>query len=517
VLLSEGPGQKAPSRRSAALIPTALGMSGLLVLYGTWFSLDWTAGHRAAVGDAFFVTMWLAVIAAAVAASRRSAGSPQLNSTWRMLAVAACACLVANLVPLAYVLAGSRPAYGVSDLLALSFYPLLIRALRRLPRMPRSPAESVRLRLDVAIVAIGGSAVVLYTLLNLTDVRGSAGTFEAGVLLAHLLGDMILLVAVARLWLGRPPRSTRGAMRLLGAGLMVFVAGDIAYGYASFGSAYHRGDPVDVLLMAAIALLAVAGAAQRSVASPEDIISAAGHRRVSRLPYCAVGIGFALLIFAQRDSGFDSMSLTLSVALLSGLVSARQFLAQHDLLNARGELTHQSLHDALTGLPNRVLVYDRAQNLLARARRNQVPAAALFVDLDGFKDVNDTFGHEAGDEFLKVVASRLSSVAREGDTVGRTGGDEFVLLLEDASMDAGPELVAERVLDVLRQPIAIPSGGERPHLTTASVGIAIGALGSARELFRDADCALHEAKRAGRNRAVLFESQMQTAVKEVVP
>jgi diguanylate cyclase (GGDEF)-like protein len=176
-----------------------------------------------------------------------------------------------------------------------------------------------------------------------------------------------------------------------------------------------------------------------------------------------------------------------------------------------GELRHQALHDALTGLPNRVLAIDRAEQMLARARRLHGPVAALYVDVDGFKDVNDTFGHAAGDELLKIVANRLASVVRDGDTAARLGGDEFVVLVEGSTLDAGPELVAERVLDVLRQPYDMNGEIGRELTLTASVGIAFGVRDSADELLRDADLALYAAKAAGRNCEVLFQAGMQTA------
>ncbi|MFI4984566.1 MAG: EAL domain-containing protein [Solirubrobacterales bacterium] len=176
-----------------------------------------------------------------------------------------------------------------------------------------------------------------------------------------------------------------------------------------------------------------------------------------------------------------------------------------------GQLRHQALHDALTGLPNRVLALDRAQQMLARARRRQIPVAALYVDIDGFKHVNDTFGHAAGDELLQIVAARLMTVVREGDTAARLGGDEFVVLLEGSPLDAGPELVAERLLDVLREPYDLSHKLGRRLSTTASIGIASGARASADELLRDADLALYQAKAAGRNRYALFKASMQIA------
>jgi diguanylate cyclase (GGDEF)-like protein/PAS domain S-box-containing protein len=174
-------------------------------------------------------------------------------------------------------------------------------------------------------------------------------------------------------------------------------------------------------------------------------------------------------------------------------------------------LRHQAFHDALTGLPNRVLALDRAEQMLARARRNSIPVAALYLDLDGFKDVNDTYGHAAGDELLRLVAARLTGLIREGDTAARLGGDEFVVLLEGSALDAGPELVAERLIEVLRPPYDMRVELGRRLSVTPSVGIALGRGGTADELLRDADVALYRAKEAGRNRYVVFESSMQTA------
>ena len=181
-----------------------------------------------------------------------------------------------------------------------------------------------------------------------------------------------------------------------------------------------------------------------------------------------------------------------------------------------GELRHQALHDALTGLPNRVLALDRAQQMLARARRQRSPVAALYVDVDGFKDINDTFGHAAGDELLRIVAERLGTLVREGDTAARLGGDEFVVLLEGSTLDAGPELVADRLLEVLRQPYELGSAAGRPLKVTASIGVAMGLRERAEELLRDADLAMYEAKQAGRNRYAVFESSMQTSSRDRV-
>jgi len=175
------------------------------------------------------------------------------------------------------------------------------------------------------------------------------------------------------------------------------------------------------------------------------------------------------------------------------------------------QLHHQAFHDSLTGLPNRALILDRTEQMLARSRRLHTPVAALFLDLDNFKDINDTLGHEAGDELLAGVAGRMTTALRDGDTVGRLGGDEFVVLVEGLSLAAGAEVVAERILGVLEPPFEI-SGSEVPLAVTASIGIAEGDRSAPGDLLRDADIALYRAKAAGKHCAVAFSPMMQEVV-----
>ncbi|MGZ6886552.1 MAG: putative bifunctional diguanylate cyclase/phosphodiesterase [Acidimicrobiia bacterium] len=179
---------------------------------------------------------------------------------------------------------------------------------------------------------------------------------------------------------------------------------------------------------------------------------------------------------------------------------------------AEEQLAHQAVYDPLTGLANRALILDRAQQMLARGERTREPIAALFIDLDNFKEVNDTFGHEVGDRLLCAVADRFSATVRSADTVGRLGGDEFVVLAEGVSVAAGPELLAERLQEVLREPFELDGPAGAAMLVTASIGIAGGVRQSAEELLRDADIALYRAKAMGKDCAALFAPEMQTAV-----
>jgi len=188
--------------------------------------------------------------------------------------------------------------------------------------------------------------------------------------------------------------------------------------------------------------------------------------------------------------------------------------ADHELGRRQEELAFMATHDSLTGLPNRTLILDRVEQMLVRSRRSQTPVAALFIDLDNFKSINDTLGHDAGDELLRAVAARLDGVVRAADTLGRLGGDEFVVIAEDLSLAAGPELIAERLLEALEQPFTLGADEGASGLTvTASVGIAAGERSTAADLLRDADIAMYRAKWDGKNRYVVFEAVMQDALK----
>jgi diguanylate cyclase (GGDEF)-like protein len=176
------------------------------------------------------------------------------------------------------------------------------------------------------------------------------------------------------------------------------------------------------------------------------------------------------------------------------------------------ELVFLATHDALTGLPNRTLILDRIEQTLTRARLNQEPVAALFIDLDNFKAINDSLGHGVGDELLCAVAARLEGVIRETDALGRLGGDEFVVVADGLSLAAGPELIAERLLEAFKEPFTLNGAEETRVFVKASIGIATGGRASAEELLRDADIAMYRAKWGGTNRYLVFESEMQNEV-----
>jgi diguanylate cyclase (GGDEF)-like protein/PAS domain S-box-containing protein len=190
------------------------------------------------------------------------------------------------------------------------------------------------------------------------------------------------------------------------------------------------------------------------------------------------------------------------------LVQVQDITERHELMR---RLEYQALHDPLTGLPNRTLLEDKLERALVRndRRRNQV--AVLNIDLDGFKLVNDSLGHEAGDHLLKAIAQRLSEALRPTDIIARLGGDEFAVFLDTLGRSSDAKRTAARLLSVLERPIRF---AQHEAYIGASIGIAVGAAGrdTPSNLLRNADIALYRAKATGRGTAVVFEPLMAAPI-----
>ncbi|KHD75093.1 EAL domain-containing protein [Actinoplanes utahensis] len=188
---------------------------------------------------------------------------------------------------------------------------------------------------------------------------------------------------------------------------------------------------------------------------------------------------------------------------VGAVVVLRDVTRQRDL---EFDLRHQALHDGLTGLPNRKLLLDRLDHALARSRASGEEIALLYLDLDGFKRVNDSLGHNAGDLLLRTAAERLTSALRPHDTVARLGGDEFAVLLEAAARETVEEL-ARACLDAIARPFVVHG---REAVVTVSIGVVPGAarFTDADEVVRNADVAMYAAKDVGKNRFMVFETRM---------
>ncbi|MFT7003448.1 MAG: diguanylate cyclase (GGDEF)-like protein/PAS domain S-box-containing protein [Sulfurimonas sp.] len=186
-----------------------------------------------------------------------------------------------------------------------------------------------------------------------------------------------------------------------------------------------------------------------------------------------------------------------------GIIESARDITEHlaiqdELRKQKNILHHQAYHDGLTGLPNRILLYDRLEQAIQRAKRDKTKIALLFIDLDNFKDINDSLGHDVGDVILKTVSSRLEDTIRNEDTVARLGGDEFTVILEGLSQAQDSSLIAQKIIESLNEPVSIV---EHVLHTSSSIGISIypddGILST--DLLKFADSAMYKAKDAGKN------------------
>ncbi|MFN2625793.1 MAG: putative bifunctional diguanylate cyclase/phosphodiesterase [Mycobacteriales bacterium] len=202
------------------------------------------------------------------------------------------------------------------------------------------------------------------------------------------------------------------------------------------------------------------------------------------------------------------VSNQLSTPAVLGLVLNTRDVSERKALEE--QLIHQAFHDSLTRLANRALFRERVQHALELRVRMPQPLGVLFIDLDGFKSVNDSLGHSSGDSLLAMTAVRLRESVRPGDTVARLGGDEFAVLLEGVEGPHACRAVAERFLDSLRPPFEVDG---RQVFVNASIGVALaGPHETADDLLRNADLAMYRAKALGKGRAELFELGMHAEV-----
>jgi diguanylate cyclase (GGDEF)-like protein len=223
--------------------------------------------------------------------------------------------------------------------------------------------------------------------------------------------------------------------------------------------------------------------------------------------------------WAVRHEKWQADEIMILLALLSAAVAIFawrrwkeaniEIVRREELQELQKELEHQATHDALTDLPNRALLMDRLEHTIERRIRGRGMIAVLFIDLDGFKDVNDAFGHGGGDELLAQAAGRLKGCVRTADTVSRIGGDEFVVVLEGIEEDADEQVgeVADRIMESLSAPFALRRGEASVR---ASIGVAVldgNAEREAEELVREADQAMYRAKGEGGARYEFYNSR----------
>ncbi|RGC69742.1 Cyclic di-GMP phosphodiesterase Gmr [Micromonospora sp. MW-13] len=358
---------------------------------------------------------------------------------------------------------------------------------------PRSAVGRARTVLDgvivgLALIPIGW--VVVFRDIAAADLADPLRTF--GLLYPMLdLMQLTILVAVAG-----PARPMWRPLTLIGASLATRAVADAAYVSLVAHGGYAPGHPIDVCWPLSYLLI---GAASRYPLPPasddaeEPTESPLPPWWRVALPYLPVGGAVVAVMLARRPTGQTPHLVFVGMMALLGVLALRQGLAANENLRLVARLRRLAYIDQLTGLPNRLMFTRR----LRRALRDEAPVAVLLLDLDGFKQVNDRFGHSAGDSLLTSIAGRMARAVADDGSIARLGGDEFAVLL-DGDRQVRPERVAERLLAALQ-----PSAGEEEAGVHPSASIGIAEYGpqhaSHTDLLRDADIAMYAAKAGGKS------------------
>ena len=406
-----------------------------------------------------------------------------------------------------YELQGEEPFPSIADVLYLGGYPFLALGLLLLIRRRLSDGDRGGL-LDAAILtaAVG---ILSWTFLMQPQVADSGlDPVSLAITLAYPLADL-LLIGVA-MGLLTTPGSRTTSFRLLAISLVLLLVGDQIYALQNLEGTYVSGGPIDSLYLIAYLTFgaAVAHPSMRRLTDPQPVaVTWLGPVRLVGL--AAAMLTGPLLITVGPDADAGLIVVALGSALLSLLVLVRMAglvgLLERDVAARRAleaRLSFQAFHDPLTGLANRRRFVEQAEASLA-ARREPGTLAALFLDLDDFKTVNDGLGHAAGDDLLVAVGERLSGALRESDLAARLGGDEFGVLLTSIPDAAYAASVSDRLLDVLSAPFHVAGATVN---VGASIGIAVdtAAMASVDDLLGDADIAMYQAKALGKGRHQVF-------------
>ncbi|WP_375480683.1 putative bifunctional diguanylate cyclase/phosphodiesterase [uncultured Jatrophihabitans sp.] len=454
---------------------------------------------------------------------------PALPGGWWAMALATF-CFVGGDAILNYddIVLHTEPFPSIADAFYLSGYPCLVLSVVLMTRYTiRRRRED---RADAAIITLG-ALTLLWQVLVTSYAHDSTVTLAAKVVsIAYPVMDVGVLFVVALALFAT--RAKHASAVLVAVSLTALMIADIGYDLLELHGSYTSGNPIDAGWLISYGLLGVAAlhpSMARRLPAAEG-----GPESEARLPLVAVaGLiapGILLVSGAMHKSADLPVLGALSAVLFTVVIARVSWLLRllrgqtvdlrtrsHELDGAltaqralESDLRHQAFHDGLTGLANRALLQERVSHALLGSARTSGVVAMLLCDLDGFKTINDTLGHPAGDELLVAIAERLSAVVRAADTVARLGGDEFAVVMENVETPAEAMMLAERILSVVREPIR---GTHGPISVTASIGVSFGTSStSVEDLVSEADAAMYAAKAAGRDRVEGFATEMRIAL-----
>ncbi|WP_426574396.1 putative bifunctional diguanylate cyclase/phosphodiesterase [Aquihabitans sp. McL0605] len=448
---------------------------------------------------------------------------------WRLLGASALSWSIGQCFWTYYEISGAAaPFPSCADVGYLLAVPLALAGIWTMSVRTSTSTWLVAV-LDGLIIS-GGLLAISWPLVLGPSWKAGAGTpFEFALTLAYPIGDVIVASAVLLAIMRTDRRRDAVPLVSIAVGLIVLGIADSIFVWTTLQGTEQAVSVADIGWTAGYLILFLAAMEYPlPIASGRAELHTAPSLRRAAVPLTVVSVAWILRIVMVATNQPEDRFLTVLTVITVALVLIRFLMTMREnqeltesLEEKIGELTareqqlsHQALHDPLTGLANRRLFSDRVEHALNRSRRTGDLSAVLFIDLDDFKTVNDSLGHAAGDRLLASVAARLSGCVRPGDTVARLGGDEFGVLLEEMEGAQHAPNVARRILESLD--VAFPLDG-RQVFTRASIGVAVadskaGYAGA--DLLSDADVALYAAKGSGKSTFREFERTMRVTAIE---
>jgi diguanylate cyclase len=461
-------------------------------------------------------------VAALIVGARRNSGSSRLP--WYLLAVGQTLFVTSDVFAYNYerLFGSAIPFPSIADPFHLAFYPFLVVGMLLLIRERGENRDRAGL-IDALIVTLA-LATLLWVYLIAPYGDGLALSLLGKLTsIAYPSMDILVLGVVARVAAGSHRREPAFAFLLASA--VVLLLSDAIYG----SKLLDGGSGTDGILYTGWALYymllgtSALHPSMRLLSTPGP--EADAHLTRARLALLTCASFTVPLLIVVREALHESLDLyvlvgssgfmfALVLLRMSGIVHRNEQLAVQMVAltekSAQAELEHQAFHDTLTGLPNRALFRNRVAHALAGQRRDRLPVAVLFLDLDDFKNVNDGLGHAAGDMALQEVGHRLEDCMRPVDTAARLGGDEFAILIHDTESELQAVEIAHRVMSSLEASMTLDG---REVAIASSVGIAFSdrnmiSGADAEELLRNADAAMYMAKENGKGHYQVFQPEM---------
>lgn len=460
----------------AGLVVAHLTLTGETGLWASWHLLVWLAVAALMLGPRLY--------------------RPRVRRPWRLLTLGLAVMGVSGLLSSGWLpLSTDAVRQEVSTLLMAVGYPLVGLGAARFARA-QSGGRDHGPALDSAVVTIALSAVLFEAVFALHGAAGADPHLLAGMLVASASASWVAAMTT-RLLLAGGHRFASGWF--IGAAAVAGMIGAVGFVLAGADSGAvagraHLGWLLALPLLGASAL----HPSMAELTEPQENVETAHVWARTLLSGTALMAPPIAILVRHVTTGQTAIVSAVASVVIAVIVSVRFGDLVRQRERARQRSVHLSLHDPLTGLANRTQLEDRLRHALVRRRDVSSTVGLLFIDLDGFKLVNDTLGHAAGDELLRATAERLVGAVRPSDTVARFAGDEFVIVMQDVDQDTA-EALGERVRASVRRPVAVQAG---VGVVTASVGVALARPDEhdPDTLLLRADAAMYEVKRQGRDR-----------------